>query len=267
MKAPELRALLTSLLSDADSATKIALTAVNAKKSIVGQGPYAHRFHNAVVAITTTVKKVRPHLDGLELSSSDLAEFDSSLEVIKSTTAAGRDRTSAVRALRLVCETAILPRADGLSASPIPVTQFVIPVDVVKGIRGYLKEIVDQINGCYEHRWYDACSVMIRKLAEILIIAVFEKREVAAEIKGPDGNFLMLSKLIDRIKAKTEWNLGRETKPCLDKLKELGDRSAHNRHFLANKQDVDNIISGLRVTVQELITLADYKRSGSSQTK
>ncbi|HEY7312238.1 MAG TPA: hypothetical protein VH643_22940 [Gemmataceae bacterium] len=102
--------------------------------------------------------------------------------------------------------------------------------------------------------------MMIRKLAEILIIAVYEHKGVAPEIKGPDGNFLMLSKLIDNIKTKTAWNLGRETKPCLDKMKELGDRAAHHRHYVARKVDVDSLQSGLRVTVDDLLNHAGLKK-------
>jgi hypothetical protein len=100
-----------------------------------------------------------------------------------------------------------------MTASPVPSTESVLPMDVVRGTRGYLEAIVTQINGCYEHQWYDACSVMIRKLAEILIIAVYEHRKSAHEIKGADDNFLMLSKLIDNIKTKTAWNLGRRRSP------------------------------------------------------
>src|SRR5262249_4393588 len=112
-------------------------------------------------------------------------------------------------------------------AASLPATESVLPLDVVKGSRGYLQQITIQANGCYEKGWFDACSVMIRKLVEVLIIAVYEAKGQAESIKK-DGNFLMLSGLIDAILAQTEWNLGRETKAALPLLKSLGDRSAHN---------------------------------------
>ena len=259
MKAPELRTHLHNLLSETEAATDIAKTAERNKKSIGGHGPYADRFHAAVVSIAGTEQKVRPHLDGLALTPSDLAIFDDNLAILRGTATKAKGRVAALRALKLVCETVILPKADGMTASPIPATESVLPMDVVRGIRGPYEAIATQINGCYEHQWYDACSVMIRKLAEILIIAVYEHRGAAHEIKGTDGNFLMLSKLIDNIKTKTAWNLGRETKPCLDKMKELGDRAAHNRHYIAKKGDVDGLRSGLRVTVDDLLHQAGLK--------
>jgi len=62
-----------------------------------------------------------------------------------------------------------------MKASPTPETELVLPQAVFDGVRrDYFAKIVDQINGCYEHHWFDACSVMIRKLAEILIILVYD---------------------------------------------------------------------------------------------
>ena len=49
-------------------------------------------------------------------------------------------------------------------------------MEVVRNTRGYLEKMVTQINGCYEHQWYDASSVMIRKLAECLIFLVYDHK-------------------------------------------------------------------------------------------
>jgi hypothetical protein len=146
------------------------------------------------------------------------------------------------------------PGDPGAADSPAlpPTTEHVMPFDVVKGTRTYLEQIVNQANGCYEKGWYDACSVMVRKLVEVLIIAVYEKKGEAEAVKK-DGNFLMLAGLVDDILARTAWNLGRETKTALPLLKSLGDRSAHNRHYMALKADVDRVLQGLRVAVEELL--------------
>jgi len=133
-----------------------------------------------------------------------------------------------------------------------PATEHVLPFDVVKGTRRYLEQIVSQANGCYDKGWYDACSVMVRKLVEVLIIAVYEKKGEAETIKK-DGNFLMLGGLVEDILTRTTWNLGRETKAALPLLKSLGDRSAHNRYYMARKGDVDKVLPGLRVAVEDLL--------------
>jgi hypothetical protein len=144
------------------------------------------------------------------------------------------------------------PNPDDEDAANQPTTQHVLPLDVVNCTRKYLEQIVNQANGCYEKGWYDACSVMVRKLVEVLVIGVYEAKGEASAIKK-DDNFLMLSGLVDAILARTDWNLGRETKAALPLLKSLGDRSAHNRHYVARKADVDKVLPGLRVTVEDLL--------------
>jgi hypothetical protein len=118
MKALELRTLLTNLLSETESATKIADTAERGNRSIGGRGPYADRFHAAVVSVASTEKRIRPHLDGLYLAAEQLTEFDESLAILKGTAGKGTRRVAAQRALRLLCETVILPNADVMTASP-----------------------------------------------------------------------------------------------------------------------------------------------------
>jgi hypothetical protein len=196
MKAHELRTLIPSLLDEVDFALTTATTAEKGSRSLGGSGHYADKFHENIVKITSVEKKVRPHLSGLHLAQDDVNKFDKSLEVIKATSGKVKARTVAIRELKLLCETIILPKLDNLTASPIPTTESVLTMDIVKTTRGYLEEITIQINGCYEHQWYDACSVMIRKLAEILIIAVYEKHGVSGELKDANDNFHMLSKLV-----------------------------------------------------------------------
>ena len=78
-------------------------------------------------------------------------------------------------------------------------SQQVLPKSLFSNSRGYLEKVVNQINGCYEKGWFDACAVMIRRLIETLIIECFEKHKIAAKIQGADGDFLYLSDLIQII--------------------------------------------------------------------
>ena len=141
----------------------------------------------------------------------------------------------------------------------LPDSEQVLPHSIVRGTRGYIEKVVLQINGCYEYGWFDACAVMMRRLIETLIIEAFEAHGLADRIKSPAGDFLYLRDLIDRTLAENTWNLGRNTKQALQRLKSLGDRSAHSRRYNAHRRDVEKGIDDLRDVVQELVYLAHLK--------
>ncbi len=140
-----------------------------------------------------------------------------------------------------------------------PKSEQVLPASVVGGTRGYYDRIIQQANGCYERQWFDACSVMIRKFVEVLIIEVYEANGKANDIKDRNGNFLMLGDLINVILQDSTWHLGREVKDSLPEIKRMGDRSAHNRRYIATKADVDKVLPGLRVIADELLHVAKLK--------
>lgn len=155
------------------------------------------------------------------------------------------------------CVDTLLPPEEGLEA----IGHAILPFAFVRNTRGYIERVTHQINGTYSNGWYDSCAVMIRRLVETLIIETFEYHNISSSIKGPSGDFFYLSDLITRTLTETTWNLGRNTKQALPKLKDIGDKSAHSRRYLSGRNDIDKIIDDLRVVVQELIFLANLKKA------
>lgn len=142
----------------------------------------------------------------------------------------------------------------------VPPTDSVLPRELFDGTRGYIEKVVDQINGSYDHGHWDCCAVMCRRLGETLIIEVYEHQGRSMEIKGADGNFHMLNGLLNVLNNDSTINLGRNSKKGLKDLKELGDKSAHDRRFNARKPDIDSIRSGLRSAAEDLLNLADLAK-------
>jgi hypothetical protein len=153
------------------------------------------------------------------------------------------------------CSSVLLPPESGLNA----VGQAVVPMALVRKTRGYIEKIAHQINGSYANGWYDACSVMIRRLLETLLIEAFEERGLAKKIENQQGDFFYLGGLIDAALSEPSWNLSRNAKRALPNLKDVGDKSAHSRRFNAIRPDIERTITDLRVVVQELIYLAGIK--------
>ncbi len=69
----------------------------------------------------------------------------------------------------------------------------------------------------------------------------------------------ILRDLINMTLSETTFTLGRNTKNALPKLKDIGDKSAHSRRFIAVRQDIDDVKPDLRCVVQELLILAGLK--------
>ena len=138
-------------------------------------------------------------------------------------------------------------------------TEDVIYMSLVQNTRGYIVKIAHQANGCYASGWYDACAVMIRRLVETLIIEVYEHHKIESSIKDSNGNYFFLRNLVDALLAESSWTLGRNVRSVLPKLKDIGDKAAHNRRWNACRQDLDKVIPHLRDTAQELIALAKLK--------
>jgi hypothetical protein len=147
------------------------------------------------------------------------------------------------------------PPEDGV-ASP---TQRVILTSLVRQTRGYIESVANQINGTYESGWYDCCSVMIRRLIETLIIEAFEAKGIADNIKNGSGEFFYLGELIDKTLAETSWNLTRNTKQALPRLKDIGDKSAHSRRYIAKRGDIQPLLADIRMVIQELLFLSGLK--------
>jgi hypothetical protein len=250
---------LDQLVAIATEVVAIAKTAHRNRKTLHGDNHYGQKFHNQVVKLSAHVAKLLPTLRGLGLDPSEFADLETHLLVLKLPSSTVTQRSSAVKEVKLLTESVIKPRFQALTANPVPVTEQVLPFAVVKQTRTYLEKIVTQGNGCYEHQWFDACSVMIRRLVETLIIELYEAKAKASDIKDANGDYLMLSRLIDKTLADKSWSLNRESKRTLPLVKTLGDRSAHNRRYVATKKDVDNVIPGLRVLADDLLHLAGLK--------
>jgi hypothetical protein len=167
----------------------------------------------------------------------------------------GNEVSNLVILIKKDCEEIFLPPEEGCPSLEYLVISFAL----VRNTRGYMERVVHQINGCYQNGWYDACAVMIRRFLEILIIEVFETFKIADKIKNANGDFNYLSDLIKTMLNEPTWNLTRNTKKALPKLKDIGDKSAHSRRFNAIRSDIDHIIPELRVASQELIYLANLK--------
>lgn len=137
-------------------------------------------------------------------------------------------------------------------------TNKLLPTDLFKQSRKYVKKIAEEASISYDYQLYNGCSVLIRRILETLLIESFERKNITSRIKGSDDNYFFLSNIINVATGDPDLNLSRNTKQGLNQLKNLGDLSAHNRRYLASKDDIDQKKDSIRVVFEELLHIIDY---------
>jgi hypothetical protein len=135
--------------------------------------------------------------------------------------------------------------------APMP-SNDLIPMSILAGTRNYIEEIARQMCCCYDKGLYDACFVMMRKLLETLIIECFERHGASDEIKE-NNRFYFLSDLIPKYLNSKYWNASINLQNNIGEIKKYGDLSAHNRKFIAKKEHIDRIKSGVEQVIQEIV--------------
>ena len=88
---------------------------------------------------------------------------------------------------------------------------------------------------------------------EILLILSYEHLSIADEIKGADGNYRMLEKIIDNAKTNRKLSLSRNSKEIIEEFRILGNFSAHKIHYNCTRQDIKRVQQEYRALFEELL--------------
>lgn len=166
-----------------------------------------------------------------------------------------RNTLAAAQAIQNDVNREVGPPEEGAPAD----SHLVLMASLTRNTRSYITLIANQINGSFDKGWYDACAVMVRRLIETLLIETFEKHGAAAQIKTKAGDYMFLSDLISVTLNTKAWSPSRNLKNALPKLKDIGDKSAHNRYFIAKRGDIQPLIGEIRTAVQELLYQSGLK--------
>jgi hypothetical protein len=146
-----------------------------------------------------------------------------------------------------------------LNRREIKVSGDLLPPDWFSGTRSYLEQLVLQINGSYEVGWLDACAVLARRLMESLIIEVYIFHKRHSDIQQA-GVFFGLERLIAYIRADTKVPLGRAAPATMSDVKQIGDTAAHDRTYMTQPIDINDIKLRYRKLIQELIVLSGIRK-------
>jgi len=256
-KQPQQKSL--QLFDVIETAEAIARTARRHRQSLSGGGFYATKFAESHAEALNGLRELQTRFR--DMQDDDVAQapvvLGKHIQSFFDSATKSRDRGRIKQQILLLIRTSILPILQQTS-SHAP-SDKLFPLEIVKGTRPYIEKVALQACGCYDLGWFDGASVMARRLLETLIVELYEGKKLDQNIKKSDGAFQPLSGLISVMLSETAFNLGRNTKRALPLLKDLGDQSAHNRRYIARRQDLDSVRRELRVTIEELVLLTGYK--------
>jgi hypothetical protein len=127
-----------------------------------------------------------------------------------------------------------------------------------QGTKSYFEKLILEINTAYDSTLYDCAAVILRRILESLIIEVFISKKIVHEIR-PNNSFLMLDPLIGKLVNNQSIILGRNTHDAMLEIKRVGDTAAHDRSYITQKEDIDNLKINARRTFYELLTICELK--------
>ncbi len=149
--------------------------------------------------------------------------------------------------------------SDILKLKTVEVDDSIIPNEWVSGTRPYFERMVYQINGTYQYGFYDACAVLCRRLMEALIIETYVVTKRPHDIQN-NGRFFPLERLISAICADKAIVLGRNIPKTMLDMKDIGDAAAHDRTYITQQQDFQDIKARYRRLITELLSAAGLRK-------
>ena len=249
---------LVTLLEDANKLIKTAKKGSQSIKSI--SNTYGKKFLGFKVRANSIIKNLEQ-----KISSADdqtklaIPKIKENLDIFFEADTEPKVRISAFNVIVKEYTTNIEPYLNN-NSSHIP-SDDLFPLELISNTKSYIETTAKQASGCYDHGYFDASAVMTRKLLETLIIECFEAYNISKKIKNSNKDFLSLSNLINKFLEEDgkSWNVGRNTRTRLPKIKSVGDQSAHSRKYTARKNDLDRLRDDLRIVIEELVTLIKNK--------
>ncbi len=135
----------------------------------------------------------------------------------------------------------------------------ILPPVLYEKTRGYIASLAKQINASYEHNIFDGCAVLMRRLAEVLLILSYEHLGIEAAIKDSAGQYFLLEGIVRNAEGNAKLGLSRNAKPTIEGIRKLGNYSAHKVTYTCKREYIREQIIDFRALVDELLHKAGIR--------
>jgi hypothetical protein len=135
----------------------------------------------------------------------------------------------------------------------------ILPPVLYEKTRGFIVSLAKQINRSYEQNIFDGCAVLMRRLEEVLLILSYQHLKIDDEIKHKNGNYKMLEDIVANAQSNATLKLSRNGKKTIEKIREMGNYSAHQIHYQCRREWIQEKIEEYRALITELIDKAGLR--------
>jgi hypothetical protein len=135
----------------------------------------------------------------------------------------------------------------------------ILPEPDYKNTRDFIETLAKQINACYERNLFDACAVLMRRLAEVLLILSYRNLKIESAIQDAEGHYFTLERIVNDAKTNGKLGLSRNSKEILDTFRQLGNFSAHKIEYICRRKYIQIEIQNFRGLVSELLHKAGIR--------
>jgi hypothetical protein len=219
----------------------------------------AFYFHKTSAKTDFTIRDVSDWLLILHLAAPNPSRLRGKLAVARSFIRGKSPNTFRLHAVDLDELQAIYP---GLRSGSEDVVSedTILPLPLYADTRGFVEALAKQINAAYEYNIFDGCAVLMRRLAEVLLILSYEHLNTEASILDSAGNYMPLERIVTDAKTNTKLRLSRNSKAFMDEFRTLGNFAAHKIYFTARRTDVKNVSGEYRALIEELLYKAGIRK-------
>lgn len=147
------------------------------------------------------------------------------------------------------------PKAKAASRpEPASAKDVYLASDIFDKMPEYITRLLPQLNGAFDFEWHESCAMLLRRLAETLVIELYVRRGWEVDVRDPASNeFLMLKSLIQKLNGDSRLHIERRTIDGLERIKDLGNTAAHDFRIRIRRSDLNRLQTAARLSFERLV--------------
>lgn len=122
--------------------------------------------------------------------------------------------------------------------SDIKINDMIIPNDLISPASDRIRSLAWQVNNAYKMETFDACSLMMRRLLNVLIILMYKKHNSAKRLKS-GKYYLTLEQVVEDIKRYNPFGVSLHTIKEMEEFASICDNSVHGLFDNCTQEDID----------------------------